>query len=112
MLLMLLISFAISMQNVARCRRDCKVNFHCRNNVKYQYTALDSGIGAPDRSPRERAARDRALSACQEWLISTGGRYEVIVHLDDIGSRCSKHWFLLNDSTVIDYANTTTFHHY
>lgn len=71
--------------------------------MKYQYSAiLDSGIGASDRSPKERAARDRAFTACTEWLISTGGRYEVIVHLDDIGSRSSKHWFLLNDSAVSD----------
>ncbi|EDS43497.1 slowpoke binding protein [Culex quinquefasciatus] len=72
----------------------------CRHNVRYQYTALDSGIGAPDRSPRERAARDRAFTACQDWLQHTGGRYESIAHLDDIGSRPSKHWFLLNDCTA------------
>jgi hypothetical protein len=69
--------------------------------VKYQYSAiLDNGIGASDRSPRERAARDRAQTACSEWLTNTGGRYEIIAHLDDIGSRGSKHWFLLNDSAV------------
>lgn len=78
----------------------------CRSNVKYQYSAiLDSGIGAIDRSPRERAARDRAFTACKEWLVSTGGRYEVLAHLDDIGSRSSKHWFLLNDSTVSQLKN-------
>ncbi|XP_070496714.1 uro-adherence factor A [Chironomus tepperi] len=72
-----------------------------RSNIKYQYSAiLDSGIGATDRSPRERAARDRAFTACTEWLISSGGRYEAIAHLDDIGSRSNKHWFLLNDSTI------------
>ncbi|XP_058824229.1 uncharacterized protein LOC131684952 isoform X2 [Topomyia yanbarensis] len=71
-----------------------------RHNVRYQYTALDSGIGAPDRNPRERAARDRAFTACQDWLQNTGGRYESIAHLDDIGSRPNKHWFLLNDCTV------------
>uniref|UniRef100_A0A182NEQ9 Protein kinase domain-containing protein n=1 Tax=Anopheles dirus TaxID=7168 RepID=A0A182NEQ9_9DIPT len=71
------------------------------HSVRYQqYTALDSGIGAPDRSPRERAARERAYAACQEWLQNTGGRYESIAHLDDIGSRSNKHWFLLNDCTV------------
>ncbi|XP_058125492.1 uncharacterized protein LOC131289394 [Anopheles ziemanni] len=71
-----------------------------RHSVRYQYTALDSGIGAPDRSPRERAARERAYAACQEWLQNTGGRYESIAHLDDIGSRSNKHWFLLNDCTI------------
>ncbi|XP_053677526.1 uncharacterized protein LOC128727622 [Anopheles nili] len=72
-----------------------------RHSVRYQqYTALDSGIGAPDRSPRERAARERAYAASQEWLQNTGGRYESIAHLDDIGSRSNKHWFLLNDCTI------------
>ncbi|XP_049536053.1 uncharacterized protein LOC125951333 isoform X2 [Anopheles darlingi] len=71
-----------------------------RHSVRYQYTALDSGIGAPDRSPRERAARERAYAACQEWLQHSGGRYESIAHLDDIGSRTNKHWFLLNDCTI------------
>ncbi|XP_055545831.1 uncharacterized protein LOC129730492 isoform X3 [Wyeomyia smithii] len=71
-----------------------------RNSVRYQYTALDNGIGAPDRNPRERAARDRAFAACQDWLQNTGGRYESIAHLDDIGNRPNKHWFLLNDCTV------------
>lgn len=95
--------------------------FIYRCNVKYQYSAiLDSGSAASDRSPKERASRDRAFTACTEWLINTGGRYEVkqksqnkfveklilgtsqvIAHLDDnIGSRSSKHWFLLNDSAV------------
>lgn len=69
--------------------------------MKYQYSAiLDNGIGATDRSPRERAVRERSFTACAEWLVSTGGRYEIIAHLDDIGSRPNKHWFLLNDSAV------------
>ncbi|CRK93839.1 CLUMA_CG007366, isoform A [Clunio marinus] len=72
-----------------------------RCNVKYQYSAiLDNGIGATDRNPRDRAAREKAYTACSEWLINTGGRYEIIAHLDDIGSRASKHWFLLNDSAI------------
>lgn len=72
-----------------------------RHSLKYQYSALDSGNGTTERSPRERAARDRALGACQEWLKTLSGRYEIIAHLDDIGSRNNKNWFLLSDSTVI-----------
>lgn len=71
--------------------------------MKYQYSAiLDSAAtgGASDRSPREHASREKAYAACSEWLVSTGGRYEIIAHLDEIGSRASKHWFLLNDSAV------------
>lgn len=72
----------------------------CRHSLKFQYSALDSGSGQNDRSPRERAARERALCACQEWLKTLNGRYEIIAHLDDIGSRNNKNWFLLNDTTV------------
>lgn len=68
--------------------------------MKFQYSALDSGLGTSERSPRERANRDRALSACQEWLQKSQGRYEIMVHLDDIGCRPNKNWFLLNDTTV------------
>lgn len=74
--------------------------YHYRHSLKFQYSALDSGSGQNDRSPRERAARERALCACQEWLKTLNGRYEIIAHLDDIGSRNNKNWFLLNDTTV------------
>lgn len=71
-----------------------------RSNIKYQYTALDSGKNTSDKNPRERATRERAKATCHEWLLTTGGRYEILTHLEDIGSRPTKHWFLLNDSTV------------
>lgn len=53
-----------------------------------------------ERSPRERAQRERALNATQEWIQSANGRYEVIAHLDEIGSRHGKNWFLVNDASV------------
>ncbi|GAB0089024.1 uncharacterized protein DMENIID0001_035020 [Sergentomyia squamirostris] len=68
--------------------------------LKYQYTALESGTCGQDRSPRERAAREQALAASKTWTQQSGGRYEVIVHLDDIGSRTNKHWFLVKDTNV------------
>ncbi|XP_023164554.2 uncharacterized protein LOC111595195 isoform X1 [Drosophila hydei] len=71
-----------------------------RPNIKYQYSALDSGNGIVERSPRERAQRERALNATQEWIQSANGRYEVIAHLDEIGSRHGKNWFLVNDASV------------
>jgi PX domain-containing protein kinase-like protein len=67
---------------------------------------LDSGVCAPERNPRERAARERAYKVCQEWLEKSDGRYEIITHLDDIGSRHHKNWFLLNDSTVRLWSDT------
>lgn len=53
-----------------------------------------------ERSPRERAAREKALNATQEWIQQSNGRYEVIAHLDEIGSRHGKNWFLVNDASV------------
>ncbi|XP_070144039.1 uro-adherence factor A isoform X2 [Drosophila kikkawai] len=71
-----------------------------RPNIKYQYSALDSGNGIVERSPRERAQREKALNATQEWIQSANGRYEVIAHLDEIGSRHGKNWFLVTDASV------------
>ncbi|XP_055376545.1 uncharacterized protein LOC129608829 isoform X2 [Condylostylus longicornis] len=71
-----------------------------RPNLKYQYTALDSGGSVPERGPKERASRERALSVAQEWTLNSNGRYNVIAHLDEIGSRTNKNWFLISDSTV------------
>lgn len=68
--------------------------------MKCQYSTLDSNGTAGDLNLRDRAARERAHSACDEWLQTLNGRYEKISHLDDIGSRAQKNWFLLNDSTV------------
>ncbi|XP_033159262.1 uncharacterized protein LOC117140434 isoform X3 [Drosophila mauritiana] len=71
-----------------------------RPNIKYQYSALDSGNGIVERSPRERAQREKALNATQEWIQGANGRYEVIAHLDEIGSRHGKNWFLVTDASV------------
>lgn len=71
-----------------------------RHSLKCQYSALDSGNAAAERCPRERSAREHSFNACQEWLKQLSGRYEIIAHLDDIGSRIPKNWFLLSDSTV------------
>lgn len=71
------------------------------HNLKCHYSALDSGsVATNELCPRDRAARDRSYAACHEWLQTLSGRYEIISHLDDIGSRPQKNWFLLNDSTV------------
>lgn len=55
---------------------------------------------AADRTPRERASRERSYMSCQEWTEKSAGRYEIMAHLDDIGCRPNKNWFLLNDTTV------------
>ncbi|KRF85537.1 serine-rich adhesin for platelets isoform X3 [Drosophila virilis] len=89
------IEFDVSALSAANRRQ-----IYSRPNIKYQYSALDSGNGIVERSPRERAQRERALNATQEWIQSANGRYEVIAHLDEIGSRHGKNWFLVNDASV------------
>ncbi|XP_013105468.2 uncharacterized protein LOC106085679 isoform X3 [Stomoxys calcitrans] len=89
------IEFDISAMTAANRR-----HIYSRPNIKYQYSALDSGNGIVERSPRERAQREKALNATQEWIQNSNGRYEVIAHLDEIGSRHGKNWFLVTDSSV------------
>lgn len=72
----------------------------CRHNVRYHYVALDSGLTSCDRNCRDPVERDRAAIACQTWLQECGDRYELISQLDDIGSRCNKNWFLIQDNGV------------
>lgn len=71
-----------------------------RQSLKYQYSALEGGMSASERTPRERVTRDRSFLTCQDWIEKSGYRYEIISHLDDIGCRPSKNWFLLNDTSV------------
>ncbi|XP_055916099.1 slowpoke-binding protein isoform X2 [Eupeodes corollae] len=92
--------FSKSMPSETGSRDTIESVLTTRPNLKYQYSALDGGTGVTDRSPRERASRDRALNACKEWVQNSNGRYDVIAHLDEIGSRHSKNWFLINDSSV------------
>lgn len=68
--------------------------------MKFQYSALDPGMTAADRTPREKATRERSYVSCQEWIEKSAGRYEIMAHLDGIGCRPNKNWFLLNDTTV------------
>ncbi|BFF95663.1 uncharacterized protein DMAD_13018 [Drosophila madeirensis] len=89
------IEFDVSALTAANRRQ-----IYSRPNIKYQYSALDSGNGIVERSPRERAQRERALNATQEWIQNANGRYEVIAHLDEIGSRHGKNWFLVTDASV------------
>lgn len=57
-------------------------------------------MSSAERTPRERVNRERAFTACQEWCDKSDGRYEIIAHLDDIGCRPFKNWFLLSDTSI------------
>lgn len=39
------------------------------------------------------------MTICQQYL-KTNLRYELLHHLNDIGSRVDKHWFVVKDSSV------------
>ncbi|XP_044737833.1 slowpoke-binding protein isoform X2 [Chrysoperla carnea] len=72
----------------------------CRHGGRYQYTALEvENSSQGERVELERKAREHALKICQQYLI-TNPRYELIHHLNDIGSRVDKQWFVVKDSSV------------
>lgn len=79
----------------------------CRHQNRCQYTALDvngggaaGNVSGAERTSRERAAREKSNIVCKQWTQTTRGRYEIVAHLDEIGSRPIKNWFQLTDSTV------------
>lgn len=78
----------------------CSFVIFRRHNVRYHYVALDSGLMQCDRNCRDPVERDRANTACQQWIKQCGDRYELISQLGDIGSRCNKSWFLIQDNGV------------
>lgn len=68
--------------------------------MKFQYSSLDPRMRAAERTPHEREIRESAYVSCQEWADKSDGRYKIMAHLDDIGCRPDKNWFLLSDTTV------------
>lgn len=76
------------------------ISSQIRHSFKFQYSALNASTSASDRSPKERATRETSMKICEEWIGKSGCRYEIISHLEDIGCRPNKNWFLLNDTTI------------
>ncbi|XP_069688426.1 slowpoke-binding protein isoform X3 [Periplaneta americana] len=66
---------------------------------RYEYTALEADSSVHERLELERKARERAQNACQHYLRSCP-RYTLLHHLNDIGSRVDKHWFVVRDTSV------------
>ncbi|XP_067003847.2 slowpoke-binding protein [Anabrus simplex] len=71
----------------------------CRHGGRYEYTALEADSSVHERLELERKARERAQSACLHYL-RTCPRYTLLHHLNDIGSRVDKHWFVVRDTSV------------
>ncbi|XP_037041972.1 slowpoke-binding protein-like [Bradysia coprophila] len=69
-------------------------------NMKSQYSSSDIKMRAPERTPPERALRERSYTACEEWTEKSDARYKIMAHLDVIGCREDKNWFIVNDSTI------------
>ena len=75
------------------------VVYRCRRSRHYDYTALHKDLALPSKMELQRheeldAVRDAALLNCSFYLRSSG-KYHLIDHLPEIGSRLSKHWFLV-----------------
>lgn len=70
-----------------------------RHESRYEYTALEADTNSHERLELERKARQRAESACLHYLRFCP-RYALIQHLNDIGSRVGKHWFVVKDSSI------------
>ncbi|OXU20770.1 hypothetical protein TSAR_002068, partial [Trichomalopsis sarcophagae] len=76
-----------------------------RNNGRQQYTALEqqrlsNGAGGYSESVEmEKRSRDRALSICRIYTRETP-RYSLLKHLNNVGSRMDKHWFVVRDSLL------------
>lgn len=60
----------------------------------------DLTMRPPERTPPEQIQRERAFNSCQEWTEKSDNRYKIIAHLDTIGCRPDKNWFLIVDTTV------------
>lgn len=72
-----------------------------RRSRRFDYIALPTEVDMPlrleiDRKKLKDEERDTALLNCSFYLRSTG-RYTLIDHLPEIGSRLEKHWFLTKD---------------
>ncbi|KAK7867344.1 hypothetical protein R5R35_001119 [Gryllus longicercus] len=91
---LLLVSTALGLLAVLACwlRR-------CRHGGRYEYTALEADAGSQERLLQERKARERAHGACLHYLRACP-RYSLVHHLNDIGSRVDKHWFVVRDASV------------
>ncbi|KAL1115880.1 hypothetical protein AAG570_006169 [Ranatra chinensis] len=61
--------------------------------------ALEAEGGGGERLELERRAKAEAHSACSLYLDACP-RYTLVHHLNDIGSRVDKHWFIVRDSSV------------
>ncbi|XP_046688905.1 slowpoke-binding protein [Homalodisca vitripennis] len=70
-----------------------------RHGGRYEYTALEADSTAHERMELERKAREQAQSACLHYLRCCP-RYSLLQHLNDIGSRVDKHWFIVRDSSI------------
>lgn len=82
-----------------RIRNKNAVNFCVRHGARFDYTALETETNSQERMESEKKARQRAQSACMHYLRFCP-RYTFMQHLNDIGSRLGKHWFVVRDSSI------------
>ncbi|XP_021933496.1 slowpoke-binding protein isoform X2 [Zootermopsis nevadensis] len=100
------VSFYLSWINVFPCLcksgnviSDASCDIDNGHGGRYEYTALEADSTVHERMELERKSRERAQNACQHYLRSCS-RYALLHHLNDIGSRVDKHWFVVNDTSM------------
>ncbi|KAL1464581.1 hypothetical protein WDU94_004212 [Cyamophila willieti] len=75
---------------------ECTLEKYLKHIGRYEYTALEAESNSHEL---ERKSRERAHSACLQYLKFCP-RYGLVQHLNDIGSRVDKHWFVVRDTSV------------
>ncbi|CAH1783662.1 unnamed protein product [Owenia fusiformis] len=89
----------------------CKCSCRFQNYRRYDYTALEEDLALPEKMEMEKrmkreAIRETALITCQFYLRSSG-IYTMMDHLNEMGSRVNKTWFLVKHiKTKRDYLLT------
>ncbi|XP_076310859.1 slowpoke binding protein isoform X2 [Tachypleus tridentatus] len=74
--------------------------YRCRRKSRYEYTSLeDEDRLEMDQKRQREVNRNLALINC-EYYLRGSSRYVFQHHLNDIGSRLEKHWFLVQDTTT------------
>lgn len=70
--------------------------FFGRGNSSQNSSTCDS----PKNTKPPLTQREQAYKVCNEWIEKSAGRYRIVTHLDDIGWRPYKNWFLIKDTTT------------
>lgn len=57
-------------------------------------------VGPSKKTMSSSITREQAHTICLEWTKKSAGRYKIMAHLNDIGWRPNKNWFLIKDTAT------------